>query len=55
MHIAALRQREADLKRLGPNIFTCSARRRVAGFHDSNVDLFFDYQKGKLGVCERWT
>jgi uncharacterized protein len=36
---------------LGSSTFTCSARRRAARRgEDSDVDLFFDYEKGKLGL-----
>jgi predicted nucleotidyltransferase len=30
----------------------CSDRRRAARRDDSDVDLFFDYEKGKLGLYE---
>jgi len=38
---------------LALNISTCSARPRAARPRDdSDVDLFFDYEKGKLGLFE---
>jgi uncharacterized protein len=48
-----LQQHEVDLKRLGVEhlyMFGSTARGEATG--DSDVDLFFDYQKGKLGVYE---
>jgi uncharacterized protein len=51
--ISRLRQHEADLKRLGVErlyMFGSTARDEASG--NSDVDLFFDYQKGKLGVYE---
>jgi uncharacterized protein len=34
------------------NVFTCSALPRGEANEDSDVDLFFDYEKGKLGLFE---
>jgi predicted nucleotidyltransferase len=51
--ICRLQQHEADLKRLGVehlHMFGSTARGEAS--QDSDVDLFFDYQKGKLGVYE---
>ena len=51
--ISRLRRHEAELKRLGVErlyLFGSMARDQAA--HDSDVDLFFDYEKGKLGVYE---
>ena len=47
--ISRLQQHEADLKRLGVEhvyMFGSTAR------DDSDVDLFFDHEKGKLGLFE---
>ena len=35
---------------MASNSFTCTARGEAS--HDSDVDLFFDYQRGELGVFE---
>ena len=51
--IRRLQQHEADLKRLGVEhlcLFGSTARGEAR--HDSDVDLFFDYKKGKLGLFE---
>jgi predicted nucleotidyltransferase len=51
--ISRLRRHEADLKRLGVEhlyMFGSTARGEVN--HDSDLDRFFDYQKGRLGVYE---
>ena len=46
-------QHEADLKRLGvEHLYMFGSTARGEASHDSDVDLFFDYQKGKLGVYE---
>jgi predicted nucleotidyltransferase len=51
--ISRLRQYEADLKRLGvEHLYMFGSTARDEAKHDSDVDLFFDYQKGKLGVYE---
>ena len=51
--IARLKAHEAELKRLGVRrlfLFGSTARNEAAP--DSDVDLFFDYEKGKLGLFE---
>src|SRR5437868_14003423 len=51
--IARLRHHEADLKKLGVEhlyLFGSAARDDARG--DSDVDLFFDYEKGKFGLFE---
>jgi uncharacterized protein len=51
--ISLLQRHEADLKRLGMEhlfIFGSTARGDVR--EDSDVDLFFDYEKGKIGLYE---
>jgi uncharacterized protein len=51
--ISRLQQHEADLKRLGvEHLYMFGSTARGEATHDSDVDLFFDYQKGKLGVYE---
>lgn len=51
--ISRLRQHEANLKRLGvEHLYMFGSMARGEADHDSDVDLFFDYQKGKLGVYE---
>jgi hypothetical protein len=51
--ISRLRQHEADLKRLGvEHLYMFGSTARGEASSDSDVDLFFDYQKGKLGVYE---
>jgi predicted nucleotidyltransferase len=48
-----LQQHEADLKRLGvEHLYMFGSTARGEANNDSDVDLFFDYQKGKLGVYE---
>ena len=51
--LSRLREREADLRRLGVErlyMFGSTARGEARG--DSDVDLFFDYEKGRLGLFE---
>ena len=51
--IARLREHEAELKRLGVQhlyIFGSTARNEARD--GSDVDLFFDYEKGRLGLFE---
>jgi predicted nucleotidyltransferase len=51
--IARLREHEAELKRLGVQhlyLFGSTARDRAR--EDSDIDLFFDYEKGRLGLYE---
>jgi predicted nucleotidyltransferase len=51
--ISRLQQHEADLKRLGvEHLYMFGSTARGEAGQDSDVDLFFDYQKGKLGVYE---
>jgi uncharacterized protein len=51
--IRRLRQREADLKRLGvEHLYMFGSTARGEANRGSDVDLFFDYQIGKLGVFE---
>lgn len=51
--IATLKRHEAELRRLGVEhlyLFGSTARGEAA--EDSDVDLFFDYERGKLGLFE---
>jgi predicted nucleotidyltransferase len=51
--ISRLQQRQADLKRLGvEHLYMFGSTARGEAKDDSNVDLFFDYEKGKLGLFE---
>jgi hypothetical protein len=46
--ISRLKQHEADLKRLGvEHLYMFGSTVRGEAKDDSDVDLFFDYQKGK--------
>jgi predicted nucleotidyltransferase len=51
--IARLRRHESELKRLGVRelyLFGSTARGEAAG--DSDVDLFFDYDRGVFGLFQ---
>lgn len=51
--MSCLRKHEADLKRLGvKHLFMFGSMSRDEARDDSDVDLFFDYEKGKLGLFE---
>jgi len=51
--ISRLREHEADLKRLGvEHLYLFGSTARGEARDDSDVDLFFDYEKGKLGLYE---
>jgi uncharacterized protein len=51
--IKRLREHEADLKRLGVmHLYLFGSTLRGDARDDSDVDLFFDYEKGKLGLFE---
>ena len=51
--ISRLKQHEADLKRLGvEHLYMFGSTVRGEAKDDSDVDLFFDYKKGKLGLFE---
>src|ERR1700739_1880107 len=51
--ITELKEHEAELRKLGvePLYLFGSTARGEAG-EDSDVDLFFDYERGKLGLFE---
>jgi uncharacterized protein len=51
--IRRLVQHEADLKKLGvQRLYLFGSTARGEARDDSDVDLFFDYEKGKLGLFE---
>ena len=51
--ISRLKQHEADLKRLGvEHLYMFGSTVRGEAKDVSDVDLFFDYQRGKLGLFE---
>ncbi len=51
--IARLRQHEVELRRLGvEHLYLFGSTARGDARDDSDVDLFFDYRKGQLGVYE---
>jgi predicted nucleotidyltransferase len=51
--ISRLKEHEAELKRLGvERLYVFGSTVRGEANEESDVDLFFDYEKGKLGVFE---
>ena len=51
--IARLREHEAELKRLGvQQLYLFGSTARGEARADSDVDLFFDYEKGKFGAFD---
>ena len=51
--IRRLQQHQADLKRLGvEHLYLFGSTARGEAREDSDVDLFFDHEKGKLGLFE---
>jgi predicted nucleotidyltransferase len=51
--IAKLKQHEAELRRLDvEHLYLFGSTARGEAREDSDVDLFFDYQQGKLGLFE---
>jgi hypothetical protein len=51
--ISRLQRHQADLKRLGfEHLYMFSSMTPDEANHDSDVDLFFDYQTGKLVAFE---
>jgi uncharacterized protein len=51
--VSLLRRHEAELRRLGvEHLFVFGSTARGDTRDDSDVDLFFDYEKGKLGLYE---
>jgi uncharacterized protein len=51
--IRKLREHEAELRQLGvQHLYLFGSTARGEAGEDSDVDLFFDYEKGKLGLFE---
>lgn len=51
--VAILRQHEGELRRLGvQHLYLFGSTARGTAREDSDVDLFFDYEKGKHGLFE---
>jgi uncharacterized protein len=51
--ISCLKRHEAELKRLGvDHLYLFGSTARDEAGEDSDIDLFFDYTKGKLGLFE---
>ena len=51
--IATLKAHEAELKRLGvDHLYLFGSTAREEARDDSDVDLFFDYPRGKFGLYE---
>jgi predicted nucleotidyltransferase len=51
--IAALRAHEAELKRLGvEHLYLFGSTARADARDDSDVDLFFDHERGKLSLFD---
>jgi len=51
--ISRLTQHQADLKRLGvEHLYMFGSTARGEAKEDSDVDLLFDYEKGRLGLFE---
>jgi hypothetical protein len=51
--IAKLKQHESELRRLGvEHLYLFGSAARDEAREDSDVDLFFDYERGKLGLFE---
>jgi hypothetical protein len=51
--IAKLKQHETELRRLGvERLYLFGSTARGEAREDSDIDLFFDYERGKLGLFE---
>jgi predicted nucleotidyltransferase len=51
--IARLREHEAELKRLGvQHLYLFGSTARGEARDDSDVDLFFDYERGRFGLFD---
>jgi len=51
--LAVLRAHEAELKRLGVlSLYLFGSTAREEATEDSDVDLFFDHERGKLGLFQ---
>jgi uncharacterized protein len=51
--ITKLKEHEAELRQLGvQHLYLFGSTARGEASEDSDVDLFFDYERGKLGLFE---
>ncbi len=51
--IARLKEHEADLKKLGvEHLYLFGSTARNEASDDSDIDMFFDYPRGKFGLYE---
>jgi uncharacterized protein len=51
--IAILKEHETELRQLGvEHLYLFGSTARDEAHEDSDIDLFFDYEKGKLGLVE---
>ena len=51
--IAILKKHETELRQLGvEHLYMFGSTARGEAHEDSDIDLFFDYEKGKLGLFE---
>jgi predicted nucleotidyltransferase len=51
--VAILKEHETELRQLGvEHLYLFGSTARGEAREDSDVDLFFDYEKGKLGLFE---
>jgi len=51
--IAILKEHETELRQLGvEHLYLFGSTARDEAHEDSDVDLFFDYERGKLGLYE---
>jgi predicted nucleotidyltransferase len=51
--LTILREHEADLKRLGVlSLYLFGSTAREEATEESDVDLFFDHERGKLGLFQ---
>jgi len=51
--IARLREHEAELKKLGvEHLYLFGSTARGEAREDSDVDLFFDYERGRFGLFD---
>jgi predicted nucleotidyltransferase len=51
--VARLKQHETELKQLGvEHLYLFGSTARDEARHDSDVDLFFDHERGQLGLFQ---
>ena len=51
--LSRLREHESELKRLGvQHLYMFGSTARDEARKDSDIDLFFDYERGRLGLFE---